>query len=182
MTDSASHQLTGTASANGRWHDNAAYWIQIMRERRDRYRTELTDAVVYDAIGSCDGIEVLDVGCGEGYMAREIARRGARRVIGVDKEPALVEAANAAVQDDAPISFKVGDVNRLELDTNAFDVVVANHVLNDLEDVKAPIHEFARVLRPSGRLVILMLHPCFYGRRAERQALRRNLAVDEYFS
>ncbi|MGH3377211.1 MAG: class I SAM-dependent methyltransferase [Actinoallomurus sp.] len=54
-----------------------------MRERRDRYRTELTDAAVLDAVGPCAGWKVLDAGCGEGYLARSLASRGAE-VIGVD--------------------------------------------------------------------------------------------------
>lgn len=64
----------------------------------------------------------------------------------------------------------------------AFDLVVANHLMNDLDEIAAPVREFARVLRPGGRFVALMLHPCFYGLGAERQALQWSLPVGEYFS
>jgi 2-polyprenyl-3-methyl-5-hydroxy-6-metoxy-1,4-benzoquinol methylase len=164
------------------WRDNAAFWVQIIQERRDRYRTELTDQAVFDAIGPCNGLTVLDAGCGEGYMSREIVRRGAKQVAGVDKSQPLIDAAMAAAPQQPGLSFKVADVVRLPFEAGTFDVVLANHLMNDLADITEPIQEFARVLTPAGRLVILMLHPCFYGHRAERQEIRRHLAVDEYYS
>jgi ubiquinone/menaquinone biosynthesis C-methylase UbiE len=182
VTNASEFLSVASAGGNGEWNENAAFWVQIIRERRDRYRTELTDKAVQDAIGSCGGLSVLDAGCGEGYMAREIARRGAKRVIGIDTSKPLIEAARAGIPEHTNLSFKVGDVAHLPFPDRMFDVVLANHLMNDLADIAGPIQEFARVLRPAGRLVILMLHPCFYGLRAERQAIRRHLDVDEYFS
>lgn len=165
-----------------RWEENAAYWARIIREQRDRYRTELTDPAMFDAIGDCADLIVLDVGCGEGYLAREIRRRGAREVVGVDRSGALIDAATAASGPDECLSFKVADVADLPFDDSAFDLVVANHLFNDLRDITTPMREFGRVLKAGGRLIALMLHPCFYGFRAERQALRWNLPASEYFS
>lgn len=142
------------------WEDNANFWMQIIRERRDRYRTELTDHAVLSAVGDCRGLTVLDAGCGEGYIARELERRGAARVVGVDTSLALIEAALTASW-STQASFTLGDVARLPLETGAFDLVVANHVLNDVSDVGEPIREFVRVLNARGRLVFLVLHPCF---------------------
>jgi len=182
VTNASDFRAVTATGGNGEWNENAAFWVQIIRERRDRYRTELTDKAVHEAIGSCDGLSVLDAGCGEGYMAREIARRGAKQVVGIDTSRPLIEAAQGAISEHTGLSFKVGDVGRLPFPDEMFDVVLANHLMNDLADIVDPIREFARVLRPTGRLVILMLHPCFYGLRAERQAIRRHLDVDEYFS
>jgi len=58
------------------------FWLRIIREHRDRYRTELTDPAILDAIGDAAGLDILDAGCGEGYMARELASLGARHVNG----------------------------------------------------------------------------------------------------
>jgi len=182
VTNASDVRTVASTGGNGEWNENAAFWVQIIRERRDRYRTELTDKAVHEAIGTCDGLSVLDVGCGEGYMAREIARRGAKQVVGIDTSKPLIEAAQATTSEHTSLSFKVGDVARLPFAARMFDVVLANHLMNDLPDIAEPIQEFARVLRPTGHLVILMLHPCFYGLRAERQAIRKHPDVDEYFS
>jgi hypothetical protein len=62
-----------------------------------------------------------------------------------------------------------------------FDLVICNHVMNDLHDPSEPIHEFIRVLRSGGRLVILMLHPCFYNKHAERAEEANGLLASSYF-
>lgn len=181
MTNNEGNRMTGRGDDGGAWTYNADYWIRIIREHRDRFRSELTDAAVLEAIGACDGLTVLDAGCGEGYLTRELVRRGAARVVGVDRSPALISAATVAGQGCGSMSFKVGDIARLPLDGAAFDLVVANHVCNDVQDINAPAREFARVLRTSGQLIILMLHPCFYEPGAGRQAAPIR-PVQEYFS
>jgi SAM-dependent methyltransferase len=170
------------SAAPSHWEGNAEFWIRIIRERRDRYRTELTDQAVLAAIGDYVGLDVLDAGCGEGYMARLLARHGARQVMGADKSPALIAAARAASAGVPAVRFAEADVADLPFDSASFDLALANHLFNDLPDITGPVGELARVLRPGGRLVILMLHPCFYGHRAERQEIRRSLPVADYFA
>jgi ubiquinone/menaquinone biosynthesis C-methylase UbiE len=162
-----------TAPVSDHWDDNAQFWVNIIRERRDRYRTGLTDEAILTLIGAYENLDVLDVGCGEGYMARELVNRGARHVDGIDKSAALIAAARSA---EIPAArFGEGDAADLPFSPESFDLVLANHLLNNLRDIKLPISEFARVLRPSGRLIALIRHPCFYG-------YRRTLAWTDYFS
>lgn len=167
-----------TFSANGPWEENAGFWVQIIREHRDRYRTELTDPAVFSAIGECTSLDVLDVGCGEGYLSRELARRGAAHIEGLDRSAALIAAAGEISTPNA--RFSEGDVASLPFGDSSFDLVVANHLLNDLPDIDQPIREIARVLRPGGRLVALTLHPCFYGDRAEQKVV--DIGVTDYFT
>ena len=178
MTDA----LAIPAPEMAHWEGNAEFWVRIIRGRHDRYRTELTDQAVLAAAGPFGGRDVLDAGCGEGYLTREMVARGARQVTGADKSPALIAAARAASGGQPAARFHVADLAALPFAGASFDLAVVNHVLNDLPDITGPVSELARVLRPGGRLVILMLHPCFYGRRAERQAIRRSLPVADYFA
>jgi 2-polyprenyl-3-methyl-5-hydroxy-6-metoxy-1,4-benzoquinol methylase len=166
--------------AQAPWDANARFWLRIIREHRDRYRTELTDPAVLNATGDITGLDVLDAGCGEGYMARELASRGARHVTGIDTSAEMARAAEAAKVPGT--SFTKGSVGDLPFTADSFDVILANHLLNDLPDIDGPIGEFARVLRPGGRLTALMLHPCFYERRAERTQASRMLSAAEYFT
>jgi 2-polyprenyl-3-methyl-5-hydroxy-6-metoxy-1,4-benzoquinol methylase len=169
-----------TASAREAWNANAEFWLRIIREHRDRYRTELTNSAVLDAIGDVTGLDVLDAGCGEGYMARELASRGAHHVNGIDTSGELVKAAEAAMVSGT--SFSEASVADLPFAAESFNVVLANHLLNDLPDIAGPIGEFARVLRPGGRFIALMLHPCFYEHRAERTPGSQMLSASEYFT
>ncbi|WP_051712618.1 class I SAM-dependent methyltransferase [Spirillospora albida] len=163
-----------------RWETNAGYWVKIIRERRDRYRTELTDAAVLDAVGPCDGLRVLDAGCGEGYFSRTLAGLGAD-VVGVDAAQNLVDAASAfPCEGPGSVSFTRASVEDLPVEDDGFDLVLCNHLFSHLPDPSRAIGEFARVLRPGGRLIILTLHPCFYVEDAEAGALT-GIPAERYF-
>jgi 2-polyprenyl-3-methyl-5-hydroxy-6-metoxy-1,4-benzoquinol methylase len=160
---------------------NANFWVQIIREQRDNYRTTITNPAVLQAIGPADGLAVLDAGCGEGYLSRILAEKGAK-VTGIDSSAELIKAARShELANQLPVSFDIGDVSSLPCGPEEFDVVLCNHLMNDLQDPSVAIREFSRVLRDNGRLVILMLHPCFYNKHAERQNTENNLITDTYF-
>jgi SAM-dependent methyltransferase len=164
-----------------RWERNAGFWIRIIRERLDPFRTEVTDAAVLRALGPCSGRAVLDAGCGEGYLTRRLAGRGAAAV-GVDRSAGLIEAAAAAGGPrPGTARFLLGDLRSLPLRTSGLDAVLCNHSLNEVRNPAPAFAEFARVLKPGGGLVVLMLHPCFYGGR-NRAGQRVDLDSDRYFT
>lgn len=163
-----------------RWEANTDYWVKVIRDRRDRYRTDLTDPAVLDAIGPCAGLRVLDAGCGEGYLSRRLASSGAD-VVGVDACRGLIDAAEG-LSFDGPgsVSFTLANVDALPLRTASFDLVVCNHLFSHLYEPSYAIQEFGRVLKSGGRLVILTLHPCFYTENSERGATD-SVPASEYF-
>jgi 2-polyprenyl-3-methyl-5-hydroxy-6-metoxy-1,4-benzoquinol methylase len=163
------------------WNQNASYWVRIIREHRDRYRNELTDAAVLQAIGPCQDMKILDAGCGEGYMCRKLSDLGAQ-VAGIDASEKLIHAArHHSDQQHASASFEVASADSLPFADASFDLVLCNHLLNDLPDPSDTIRELARVLRPGGRTVILMLHPCFYNKHSERATASNGAIAAAYF-
>jgi 2-polyprenyl-3-methyl-5-hydroxy-6-metoxy-1,4-benzoquinol methylase len=108
--------------------------------------------------------DVLDAGCGEGYLSRILADRGAR-VTGVDLAPRLVELARAR-DADGRISYRVADLSEpcLELE-GRFDAVASYFVLNDVEEYRGFTATLARALRPGGRAVLAFNNPYDYVRR-----------------
>jgi len=172
---------TATEAHPNRYDANASFWVQIIREHRDKYRNELTDPAMLHAIGEPAGLEILDAGCGEGYLSRILAKKGANAT-GIDSSTKLIEAARSQnLADVLSVSFDIGSVDDLPYPDSAFDLVVCNHLVNDLSDPSKPISEFARVLRSSGRLIILMLHPCFYNKHAERDQATNGMIASSYF-
>ncbi len=123
---------------------------------------------------------ILDVGCGLGRMTAELARLGAKHVIGLDRSPSMVEAAARVLGDHGPISialngvgrghvealielpwapprnldFVVGDVNCLPFRAGAFNLVTCLNVLDRVAQPRQMVAELGRVLRPGGHLVI----------------------------
>ncbi len=171
-------------TTRGSWSDtyasNADFWIKIIREGLDRYRTDLTDDAVLAAVGDCDGLDVLDGGCGEGYMSRLLAERGAR-VVGIDISTSLIQAA--ATHEDAErlgVTHYTASLEDIPEKDSSFDIAVCNHVLSDVSDPRVALQELGRVLRTRGRLIALMLHPCFYTAHSERDS-HGNIPAKTYF-
>jgi ubiquinone/menaquinone biosynthesis C-methylase UbiE len=101
------------------------------------------------------GERVLDVGCGTGLLAQHIADLvgPAGSVLGVDPLPLRIELAQAKARPN--LQFKVADAYDLSsLPAAAFDVVCLNAVFHWLPEKSGPLREFARVLKPGGRLGI----------------------------
>jgi SAM-dependent methyltransferase len=101
------------------------------------------------------GRRTLEVGCGEGRVARDLAHRG-HRVVAVDASPTLVGHAADA---DPGGRYLVADAATLPFRDGSFDVVVAYNSLMDVDDMPATVAEAARVLEPGGHLCVCVTHP-----------------------
>jgi len=97
----------------------------------------------------------LDLGTGEGRVARDLAQRG-HRVVGIDSSRTLVRHAREA---DAGGRYLVAAAEALPFENGRFDLVVAYNALMDVEDLDAAVREAARVLEPGGRLCVSVTHP-----------------------
>lgn len=128
---------------------------------------------VFELCGDVTGLDVLDLGCGEGYCSRELASRGARSVTGVELSAEMVELARVQEAElRQGIAYRQGDVTALVDDAASYDLAVAVFVYNylDLEATRASFREVRRVLRPGGHFVFAVPHPAFAWVRRERAA------------
>jgi ubiquinone/menaquinone biosynthesis C-methylase UbiE len=105
------------------------------------------------------GDAVLDVGCGTGTLALEVARRVGRagRVAGIDPGTEQIARARAkAARRNAPIEFQIGVIEQLPFPGCSFDVVFSTLMMHHLPASlkRQGLAEIARVLKPGGRLVI----------------------------
>jgi 2-polyprenyl-3-methyl-5-hydroxy-6-metoxy-1,4-benzoquinol methylase len=114
----------------------------------------LESRVVFELTGPLRGKRVLDVGTGDGTYAIEAAARGAD-VTALDASPEMLQAAHArAERRGVSIKLCEGDVQSLPFEAERFDVVLAITVLCSVKDVGAAFRELARVLAPTGTIVI----------------------------
>jgi ubiquinone/menaquinone biosynthesis C-methylase UbiE len=131
----------------------ATEWAQLVRADGDAAYAWNAPAFL-ELVPAPRGV-TLDLGCGEGRLARELARRG-HRVIGVDASPTLVRLAAEA---DPAADYRVADAAHLPLDDASVDLVVAFMTLMDISDAADAIRESARVLKPAGRFCAALVHP-----------------------
>src|SRR5215469_3799343 len=113
------------------------------------------DRILDLALAGRGSLEVLDAGCGTGFLSFELAARG-HQVTGVDFAQAmLAEARRKAAERSLSVRFEEGDAEHLPFPPASFDLAISRHVLWTLPHPEGAIDEWIRVLRPGGRLVVI---------------------------
>ncbi len=168
MSKSASDSAA-TAVLNAQTHineyfeTNATHWNTIYADERvdvwaqihrDRHLMALSWV---DRLALPDGARVLEVGCGAGRFAVDLARRGLS-VVAIDPAAAMVEqgrrhAKEAGLGADR-LTVTLGDATALAFADQTYDLVVALGVLPWLEDPRQALREMARVTRPGGHVLV----------------------------
>ena len=144
------------------WERNARAWTRAVREQAIPSRLAATDAAI---VSACQrvmdgrlGLRVLDVGCGEGWLVRELEKEGAIAT-GIDASAPLIDAARAAHHsgDYACVTYEqlVSDASVM---AGPFDLIVCNFALLD-DRVGSLLGALARRLPASGVILVQTVHP-----------------------
>ena len=152
--------MSGATGAGPSWSDIAGWYDDLVTAGSGPH-----DTAVRCLLGLAPplaGQVVLDVACGQGLATRALAAAGARRVVGVDSSPAMVELADShGAPAGCDVSYLVDDAQQLAaVDVGAFDGVACQLGLMDIPDLDATLAAVARVLKPGGWFVFVIGHPC----------------------
>lgn len=138
------------------WNKNALPWTVAVREGHIESRKQATDQAIINAILNRSPASVLDIGCGEGWLARELAARNIQ-VLGTDVVPTLVEAAQRAGGGDfRTLSYEEIAAGKLKA---SVDVAVCNFSLLGKESVEGIFSVIRSLLAPQGAFIVQTLHP-----------------------
>lgn len=136
------------------WEANAGWWQEGFTDGADAEYTEQILPLAGEHLAGAR--DVLDVGTGEGQVARLAAAVGAARVVGVDPTRAQVDVARRRA--GGPAYARAGAA-ALPFPGEAFDAVVACLVFEHIEAVDDAIAEVGRVLRSGGCFLFFLNHP-----------------------
>lgn len=170
------------------WDHVAAWYDRLVGDEGSDYHRNVILPTAIRMLDIKPGERVLDLCCGQGVFTRLLADKAtpAERtvgspprgradatgehplVFGVDASAKLIAAAKSRGGSDRRVRYVVRDATRLgELADGTFDAAACIMAVQDVEDVPALFVELGRALRPGGRAVVVMMHPCF---RVPRQS------------
>jgi len=160
----AAHEETRDA-----WNANAAYWDEFMGEGND-FVEVLIWPPAQRLLALQPGERVLEIACGNGLYARKLASLGVD-VVATDFAPEMIARAQARSSPTAgKIEYRVLDATDeaaiLALGERAFgerpfDAAICMMALFDMSEIASLMRALARLLRPGGRFVFAIMHPCF---------------------
>jgi ubiquinone/menaquinone biosynthesis C-methylase UbiE len=151
--------VTGDLLAGRDLYDDPAFFdrYQGLREARAGLNDELEQPALARLLPPLGGARVIELGCGDGALARRLADAGARRVLAVDGSARML--ALAAARPHPRVRYRRADIETLSLPAASADCVVSSLALHYVRDYGGLIGRVARWLRPGGRLVFSMEHP-----------------------
>ncbi len=159
------------------WDDQAAAWAAWARAADHDAFWPFTRWRLLELLPE-PGPVTLDLGCGEGRLARELTARG-HHVIGVDGSFTLAHLA--ATHPDATVTA-VGDLASLPVRDGAANSAVACMSLQDVDDLHGSIRDAARLLAPNGSLTIAIVHPInSSGRFTDDAAAESPFVIDQAY-
>lgn len=142
------------------YNDNAKKWLRLTPSSLSDFTAR---PLVFEACGELNGRSVLDIGCGEGYCARELKRRGAGDYLGLDLSSKMIEAAQAQeAEDQLGIEYRACNVVEFKPDRQ-FELCVAVFLFNYLrvEDMQRVFSMVYDALQPQGEFIFSVPHPFF---------------------
>lgn len=157
------HELSD--EVRGIWVDNAPFWDEHMGEEGNDFHQRLVVPTVERLLELQPGWRVLEIACGNGNFSRRMATRGAE-VVAFDVSDTFIQRARQRTADHAGhITYQVldaGDEVALRaLGERAFDAAVCNMALMDMPAIEPLFAALSRLLKPQGRFVFSLMHPCF---------------------
>jgi SAM-dependent methyltransferase len=146
------------------WNQNAAFWDERMGEGND-FVEELVWPATERLLALRPAERVLDVACGNGLTSRRLAARQAE-VVAFDFADEMIAHARGRTTENAErITYLVLDATDegalLSLGEGRFDAALCSMALFDMADISPLMRALARLLRPRGRFVFSVTHPCF---------------------
>ncbi len=147
------------------WDQKAAFWDELMGNEGNRYHANHVEPTVERLLAALPGERIWDVACGNGTFARRLAGLGVS-VVATDFSAGLLgyaqkRSAQAGLKIDYHLIDATDEAQLLTLGEARFNAVVCNMALMDMTTIEPLAKAAARALKPGGRFVFSVPHPCF---------------------
>jgi ubiquinone/menaquinone biosynthesis C-methylase UbiE len=139
----------------------AEWYDRLVGDAGSEFHQRIVLPGVLRLLEASAGSRVLDVACGQGVLCRMLRERGIE-VTGLDAAEALIRAARERGPND--IRYQVADARELSfLRESHFDAAACMLAIQNIHPIAPLCAGVSRALKPAGRFMIVMMHPCFRG-------------------
>ena len=151
----------GRGHARG-WDEVAAWYDKLVGEGGSDYHRALILPGTLRLLDLQPGERVLDLCCGQGVLVPHLLAAGPASVAAVDASPRLIAAARTRHGGDPRVRFVVADASRPGAWADAtHDAAACLMAAHDVADAAGLFRNLGAALRPGGRAVVVLMHPCF---------------------
>ncbi len=141
----------------------AGKYFAVVADRWDKMREDFFDETVADSVLKASdikpGASVVDVGCGTGFLTRQVAlmMQGTGKIVGVDLSDSMLEKAKDNLAELGlleAVELRVGDAENVPVEDGFADAVVGNMILHHCPRPRRAISEMTRILKDGGRIAV----------------------------
>mgnify|MGYP001216253734 CR=1 FL=1 len=177
MSDTSTSAGATYLNDGRRFTDYTAY-----RHRADSPNETLERPVFMAMVGAVQGLDILDLGCGDGLYGRELLDAGCRSYTGIEAAQTMAAAATQNLQGTAA-QIVHDTIEAWPFPTAQFDLAVSRLALHYVADLATTFRGVYGALRPGGRFVFSIVHPVITASDKSRTAggVRQDWIVDDYF-
>ena len=148
------------------WTGVAEWYDRLVGDEGSEYHREVVHPGALRLLNVIPGEPVIDVACGQGALCRLLHEKGAE-VTGVDAAAPLIDAARQ--RGPEAIRYHVADARELSfLPLGSFAAAACVLAIQNIQPIQPVFEGVARLLRPGGRIVVVMMHPAFRGPKETR--------------
>lgn len=169
------------------WDESADTWDHFVESGLDYYRVELHGPALLEACGEVSGLEVLDLGCGQGWFSRQVARQRAK-VMGVDwSERLIAHARRYEEREPLGVTYHVLDAAHVGqlFPAHSFDLITACMSIMDMPRPGQVLAAARALLRRDGRLLMSVPNPVtdstYREWERDQHGGKLSLKIDRYF-
>ncbi|MFW5870201.1 MAG: class I SAM-dependent methyltransferase [Candidatus Sumerlaeota bacterium] len=147
--------------AGAYWNENAEVWTRLARQGYDVYRDRLNAPAFMEMLPDVEGLSGIDLGCGEGYNTRLMARAGAKMTAVDISEVFIRHASEQEASEPLGIDYQVASAVETAFADEHFDFTAATMSLMDIPEPQKALAEAFRIVKPGGFLQFSITHPCY---------------------
>ncbi len=137
------------------------FWNSRVGDEGEDYKRYVLDPLMLEKVGSLKKKVVMEMGCGNGYMANLFLKQNPTTVWLMDISAANLEHAKEKTSDPR-VKFLQHDITKKwPLKSKTVDLIYSNMVLNEVAVIDIPLQESHRVLKTQGQLIFSVLHPAY---------------------